>query len=199
MVSSHAQFYLQSHWILLPIYFFPISQDKDIVPSSEIQLSRENSGFSLHFRGPQIAREWNSSAKEKSIQPKFECLCCCLQAWSVHSHHGTPWLRTPTRERRAHKEINGDAAGEATDRWCLNPPRRMWTQTIHRNIQKKNVSVFTKNHIVYPCHKIDEDFPCVNWNCALQHSPFPASPGATPEHGPLSDPASEIPVINSIN
>lgn len=68
-----------------------------------------------------------------------------------------------------------------------------------KHIQKKNVSIFTQNHILYSCHKTDEDSPCVSWNCALQHSPLPASPGGTPEHRPLSDPTNEILVINSIN
>jgi len=68
-----------------------------------------------------------------------------------------------------------------------------------QRIQKKNVSVFNKSHILYSCHKTDEDFPCVSWNCSLQHSLIPASLGGTPEHGLLSDATNEVPVTNSIN
>ena len=91
--------------------------------------------------------------------------------------------------------MNGDAASPDAQTHRDECEHKPSTETY----SKENVSIFTKNHVLYSCHKIDEDFPCVSWNCALEHSPLPTSPGGTPEHGPLSDPTNEIPVINSIN
>lgn len=139
------------------------------MPSSESQLSRENSSFSLHFQGPQLARNVRSSIKDHRIQPKYFLgfQMYVLNAYvgidkpdqsiAIMAHHGDG---IPPGKGKLLRKLM-----EMQLHQMPKPMEKVNTKHLQKHTQKKNVSVFTPNYILYSCHKTGEDFACPSLNC----------------------------------
>lgn len=74
--------------------------------------------------------------------------------------------------------------------------KKVNTKHPQKHTQKKNVSIFTKNHILYSCRKTDEDFDCERWNCCPTALPVSQVAHWSMDHFVIL--TNQIPVINSI-